>query len=69
MNAGDTATLATHEQELRRGNPTLFAGTGAEPGWYQGVAVVLIWAVTAWDQLATVKAYRAARSLRPAERR
>jgi hypothetical protein len=50
-------------------NPALFAGSVAEPGWYPGAAVVLIWAVAVWDQLATVKAYRAARSMRPAERR
>jgi hypothetical protein len=50
-------------------DPALFTGSGAEPGLYQGAAVVLIWAVTLWDQLATVKAYRAARSMRPTERR
>ncbi|MFT4470397.1 HAAS signaling domain-containing protein [Arthrobacter sulfonylureivorans] len=46
-------------------DPALFAGSGGEPGWYQGAAVVLIWVVTVWDQLATVKAYREAQSLRP----
>ncbi|UNK45477.1 HAAS signaling domain-containing protein [Arthrobacter sulfonylureivorans] len=60
-------TIAFLSQEVL--DPALFTATGGEPGWYQGAAVVLIWAVTVWDQVATVKAYREARSLRPAARR
>ena len=72
MMAADVAfavflTAAFLSQEVL--DPALFTGSGGEPGWYRGIAVVLIWAVTVWDQLATLKAYRAARSLRPVERR
>jgi hypothetical protein len=57
-------TIAFLSQDVL--DPALFTGSGGEPGWYQGIAVVLIWTVTVWDQLTTFKAYRAARSLRPA---
>jgi hypothetical protein len=70
MMAADVAfavflTVAFLSQDVL--DPALFTGSGGEPGWYQSIAVVLIWTVTVWDQLATVKAYRAARSLRPTE--
>ena len=70
MMAADVAfavflTAAFLSQEVL--DPALFTGSGGEPGWYRGIAVVLIWAVTVWDQLVTVKAHRATRSLRPTE--